>query len=89
MGCHVLLQGIFLAQVSNLCLLLLLHYYTGGGFFTTSNTWEAKAVDEVAFIKVVKSHTDASLLISLGLGWEREAEGKITELLPWFLSCKE
>ena len=60
-----------------------------GGFFTTSNTWEAKAVDEVAFIKVVKSHTDASLLISLGLGWEREAEGKITELLPWFLSCKE
>ena len=22
-----------------------------GGFFTTNNTWEAKAVDEVAFIK--------------------------------------
>ena len=33
-GCHALLQGIFLAQGSNPCLLLL-HYCIGGGFFTT------------------------------------------------------
>jgi len=33
---------------------------------------------------VVKSHTDASLLLSLGLGWEREAEGKITEYFHSF-----
>ena len=28
-GCHLLLQGIFLTQVSNLCLFCLLHYKAG------------------------------------------------------------
>ena len=35
-GCRALLQGIFLTQGLNPCLLL------AGGFFTTSTTWEAQ-----------------------------------------------
>ena len=38
-GCPALLQGIFLTQRSNLCLLSL--PALAGGFFTTSATWEA------------------------------------------------
>ena len=38
-GCHALLQGIFLSQGSNLHLLHLLNL--AGGFFTTTATWEA------------------------------------------------
>ena len=38
MGCHTLLQGIFLTQGSNLCLL---SPELADGFFTTSSTWEA------------------------------------------------
>ena len=38
-GCHVLIQGIFLTQGSNLCLLCL--PALAGVFFTTSTTWEA------------------------------------------------
>ena len=38
-GCDALLQGIFLTQVSNLCLLHL--PALSAGFFTTSATWEA------------------------------------------------
>ena len=38
MGCHALLQGVFLTQGSNVSLLCLLHWQ---GFFTTSTTWEA------------------------------------------------
>ena len=41
-GCHVLLQGIFPTQGSNLCLLGLLHWQAGFFFFLiTSATWEA------------------------------------------------
>ena len=39
MGYHALLQGIFLTQGSNLCLLHLLHQQAGS--LTTSTTWEA------------------------------------------------
>ena len=39
MGCHFLLQGIFLTQGSNLSLLRLLHWQEGS--LTTSATWEA------------------------------------------------
>ena len=39
LGCHALLQGIFLAQESNLHLLNCQHL--AGGFFTTSATLEA------------------------------------------------
>ena len=38
-GCHALLQGIFLTQGSNLRLLRLLHWQAG--FFPTRATWEA------------------------------------------------
>ena len=38
-GCHALLQGIFLIQVSNLCLT---SPALAGRFFTTSTTWEAQ-----------------------------------------------
>ena len=38
-GCHALLQGIFLTQGSNLRLLL--SPALGGKFFITSTTWEA------------------------------------------------
>ena len=38
-GCHALLQGIFLTQESNLCLLHI--PALAGRFFTTSTTWEA------------------------------------------------
>ena len=38
-GCHALLQAIFLTQGSNLCLLRLLHWQAG--YFTTSTTWES------------------------------------------------
>ena len=37
-GCHALLQGIFPAQESNLCLI---STALAAGFFTTSATWEA------------------------------------------------
>ena len=37
-GCHVLLQGVFLTQGSNLCLM---SPALAGGFFTTNATWEA------------------------------------------------
>ena len=37
-GCHALLQGILLAQGSNLCLST---SALAGRFFTTSATWEA------------------------------------------------
>ena len=40
MGCHALLQGIFLTQGSNLHLLMTLAL--AGGFFTASATWEAR-----------------------------------------------
>ena len=36
-GCHALLQGIFLTQGSNPCLLCLLHWQVGS---LTSATWE-------------------------------------------------
>ena len=39
-GCHALLQGILLTQVSNLCLLHLPALV--GGFFSTTITWEAQ-----------------------------------------------
>ena len=39
MGCHALLQGIFLTQGSNLHLLM--SPVLAGGFFTTSTTWKA------------------------------------------------
>ena len=42
MGCHALLQGIFLTQGSNLRLLL--SPALGGKFFITSTTWEAPLV---------------------------------------------
>ena len=38
MGCHFLLQGIFLTQGLNQCLLPLLHWQVDS---TTSTTWEA------------------------------------------------
>ena len=38
-GCHALLQGIFLTQGSNLCLFM--SPALAGGFFTTDATWEA------------------------------------------------
>ena len=38
MGCHALLQGIFLTQGSNPCLK---SPALAVGFFTTSSTWEA------------------------------------------------
>ena len=46
MGCHALLQGIFLTQGSNLCLLCLLLWQVGlfffFFFFNTRTTWEAQ-----------------------------------------------
>ena len=41
MGCHAFLQGIFLTQGLNPCLLCLLHWQAGS--LTTSATWEAPA----------------------------------------------
>ena len=38
-GCHALLQGIFLTKELNLCLIMC--PALAGGFFTTSATWEA------------------------------------------------
>ena len=46
-GCHALLQGILLTQVSNLCLLHLPALV--GGFFTTSITWEAPSKGNYTF----------------------------------------
>ena len=37
-GCHAVLQGIFLTQVLNSCLM---SPALAGGFFNTSATWEA------------------------------------------------
>ena len=42
MGCHALLQGIFLTQGSKLCLLSVA---MAGGFFTISTTWEVLLQD--------------------------------------------
>ena len=39
-GCYFLLQGSFLTQGLNLCILCLLHWQVGF-FFNTSTTWEA------------------------------------------------
>ena len=39
MGCHALLQGNFLTQGSNSCLILSFLHFTDG-FFTTSTTWK-------------------------------------------------
>ena len=42
-GCHALLQGIFLTQGSNPCLLyLLISAALASGFFTSSTAWEAQ-----------------------------------------------
>ena len=41
LGCHALLQGIFLTQGSNLCFLCLLHWQAGS-LPATSATWEAQ-----------------------------------------------
>ena len=45
MGCHALLQGIFLTQGLNPHLLCLLHWQVGS--FTTSGTWEAQLLLQV------------------------------------------
>ena len=52
-GCHALLQGIFLTQGLNPCLLCLLHL--AGGFFTTSATWEAHIKHSESELKVALS----------------------------------
>ena len=46
-GCHALLQGIFLTQGSNLCLSPLTWPELAGGFFTTSTTWLASLVAQM------------------------------------------
>ena len=65
MGCHTLLQGIFLTQGLNLPLLCLLHWQAM--FFTTSATGEAPHLSKNLFYlgstkpKVVKCLADKSL----------------------------
>ena len=48
MGCRFLLQGTFLTQGSNLCVLHLLHWQPGS--LTTSATWEAPELPNVLAI---------------------------------------
>ena len=63
-GCHFLLQGVFLTQGSNPCLLHL--PALAGGFFTTSSTWEAP-IHACAHIKkksVKKCNKTLEVLIS-------------------------
>ena len=57
-GCHVLLQGIFPTQGSNLCLLQLLHW--AGEFFTTSTTREALMSHNFSFLQLscLNQHPD-------------------------------
>ena len=52
-GCHTLLQEIFLTQGSNQCLLHPLH---SGGFFISSATWEA-LISVYLSSKLLKLHT--------------------------------
>ena len=49
-GCHVLLQGIFPTQGSDLRLLF---PALAGGFFTTSATWEALLYAQFSSIKLI------------------------------------
>ena len=49
-GCHTLIQGIFLTQGSNLHLLHALSPALAGRFFTTSATWEAQ-IKGYAYLK--------------------------------------
>ena len=58
-GCHALLQGIFLTQGSNLHLLM--SPALAGGFFTTSATWEAPVYPEKTIIQK-KTHVPQCLL---------------------------
>ena len=60
-GCHVLLQGIFPTQGSNLCLLQLLHW--AGKFFTTSATREA-LMSHNFFFTVVLFESASRLLVA-------------------------
>ena len=53
-GCHALLQGIFLTQGSNMCLM---SSALAGRFFTTSATWEAGKRIEVEIICNYKIYT--------------------------------
>ena len=49
-GYHALLQGIFLTQGPNLCLM---SPALAGRFFTTSATWEARGSLHVTIISVI------------------------------------
>ena len=44
-GCHALLQGIFLTQGSNQSVSLMFLALAGGFFITTTTTWEALHMD--------------------------------------------
>ena len=49
LGCHFLLQGIFLTQGLNPCLM---SHALAGGFFTTRATWEARGLARKPFFQI-------------------------------------
>ena len=72
-GCHVLLQGIFLTQGSNPYLLCLLHWQAG--FFTTSATWEAHKRYVCMCAESLQWPYDWASQASLSKGFSRQEYG--------------
>ena len=66
MGCHALLQGIFLTQGSNLCLTSLA---LASRFFTTSATWEAQTRPQVPIILFSRTISLSHIYDSLNTGF--------------------
>ena len=54
-GCHALLQGMFLTQGSNRSLLRILHWQLRG-FFTANATWETHIEGYITFNISIKSN---------------------------------
>ena len=65
-GCHALLQGIFLTQGLNLYLLCLLHWQAG--FFTTSTALEAhKKAEKEEYTQTSEDSARTAPFLSAGL----------------------
>ena len=70
MGCHALLQGVFLTQGLNP---YLMSPALADGFFTTSATWEAHRESTAAYNKTISQ----SVMYQYLLGYELRAEKTI------------
>ena len=74
MGCHALLQGIFLTQRLNP---YLISPALADGFFTTSATWETHRESTAAYNKLLITYISQSVMYQYLLGYELRAEKTI------------